>query len=192
MVYVLIAARIITSAVLFGAGVSKLVTGVDKFSIDIAGYRLLPEATTVFAAVSIIGAEILIGVAQLIGFAQPIPSLVASTLLLIFSLAVASVLLRGLDVSCGCFGERSKKVSSISLARNLVLMCVAITAIWAPGFIGSSTTELQQGRLRQNGIGAAVAIAVALLLIVARTIVGLYRITAESVHRNRITEPEAN
>jgi putative oxidoreductase len=55
---------------------------------------------------------------------------VAVVLLTIFTLFLAYLLLRGIDVSCGCFGAKaSSSVSSIDLVRNVFLFVLAAAAV---------------------------------------------------------------
>lgn len=49
----------------------------------------------------------------------------AALLLAVFSAALVSVLVRGIQVPCNCFGTSNKTVSSVSVWRNIALLLFA-------------------------------------------------------------------
>jgi hypothetical protein len=52
-------------------------------------------------------------------------------LLAVFTAAVAAVLMRGIDIECGCFGTGSGPVSWLTLLRNLGLLGAAVLLVIA-------------------------------------------------------------
>ena len=60
---------------------------------------------------------------------------VVAGMLLVFTLALGSVLVRGLPVECGCFGGLfgEMKVTWANIARNLVLAACAVAVAIAGG-----------------------------------------------------------
>jgi len=74
---------------------------------------------------------------------QPIGLLLVLLLLLLFTGALVSVLVRGLQVSCGCFGTNEHLVSSTSLVRNVgLIVCCAGSFLYS-----SAAHSVGQGSL---------------------------------------------
>lgn len=70
--------------------------------------------------------EISIGVLLLLPASRIVVAWVAVVLLLVYSLLIASSLLRGLDMECGCSGPLARqRLSPWLLVRNSVLLTVA-------------------------------------------------------------------
>jgi hypothetical protein len=120
-----------------GIGGLFLYTGVIKlvdpaaFAIEISNYQILPSLAPHGAAM-LPALEVVLGLALLAG---PRPWARASALgtgglMLIFTLAVVSVVSRGVNISCGCFGAGSGPVTLLTVARDVALLaaCVLIYA----------------------------------------------------------------
>ncbi|RPI32478.1 MAG: hypothetical protein EHM52_00240, partial [Actinomycetota bacterium] len=67
-------------------------------------YRILPLALVNLVALTLPWVEMLTGLCLLGGLGVPGAGAVASGLAATYSIAIASVLMRGLDLDCGCFG----------------------------------------------------------------------------------------
>lgn len=91
-------------------------------------FQLLPKAFEWTAAVSILGLELLIILllfqSQLAAFG------LASALFILFSIALASTLFRGIPVSCNCFGNSQHAISQIDLFRNFGFLLCAGSGGW--------------------------------------------------------------
>jgi putative oxidoreductase len=125
-------------ALRLGLGALFVVAGALKwrdpsgFAQEIANYRLLPDLA-VSLAIVLPGIEVLAGAALLAG---PLPwrRAGAGAIMVItaaFTVAVFSAVVRGLDISCGCFGAGSGRVSWLTVARNLALLASAAGLVWA-------------------------------------------------------------
>jgi hypothetical protein len=100
---------------------SKLRT-FSQYVNTINDFRLLPESFTRLAAVLVLISELLI-VLFLFKW-QVIAFCLASMLLLIFSAAFASVLVRNIQTTCNCFGTSQHPISQVDLFRNFgFLLC---------------------------------------------------------------------
>ena len=92
-------------------GLLFIVSSLDKivdpsaFSGSVANYGLLPSWMPTIIATILPWVELLCGFAVLFGVFLRGSSLLLSAMLAIFTLAVMSALLRGLDISCGCFTQ---------------------------------------------------------------------------------------
>ena len=123
---ILLLLRIGLGALLAWAGAVKL-GDASQFAVEITNYRFLP-ALAPWLAVMLPGVEIATGLALLVG---PRPwlraaSLVATLLLLAFTVAVTQVVLRGINIQCGCFGGDSGPVTWLTVLRDVGLLGAAV------------------------------------------------------------------
>lgn len=88
------------------------------FAKIIDNYRILPLVTVNLLAIFLPWLELIIGVCLILGIARNGSSFILSGMILVFILAIGSVLIRGLDISCGCF-TTSSEGDPIALKRLL-------------------------------------------------------------------------
>ncbi|WP_052547182.1 MauE/DoxX family redox-associated membrane protein [Enhygromyxa salina] len=126
------AGRLIAGGVFIYAAALKLVDPV-AFAQDIANYQAFPYWTWNLAAAVVPVVELLGGLALIIGFKRRAGSVVLGALTLAFIGLILSVIVRGIDLSCGCFGEatQSSAVGWPMLLRDVALL-VAIVAAYLP------------------------------------------------------------
>jgi len=119
------------------AGVHKLGDR-DRFRGILGAYAILP-ARTLTAAVFAIGVlELATAILLLVPMARGLGATLASALLALYALAMASALVRGhYLIDCGC-GESPETVSWLLVARNTVL--AALAAPTATGLTGRGTS----------------------------------------------------
>ena len=118
----ILALRLGLGALLVTAGVLKL-RSPALFATEIANYQLLPSLAPYLAA-TLPTLEIVVG-AGLILFPltwRRAATAVAVTLFGTFSIAVGSAYLRHINIACGCFGDASGPITTLTLVRNLVLL----------------------------------------------------------------------
>lgn len=73
--------------------------------------------------------------------------LVATVLLVVFSLAMALGIVRKLPIACNCFSADKEQISTYNVARNVVLL-----AISGVGFMISISTDARDIRLDYPGL----------------------------------------
>jgi hypothetical protein len=97
------------------------------FQQTIANFALVPKKLHRPVAWLCLGAEVLVVLLMLPGGLFLLSGYVlAGLMLLAFSLAMASVLLRRLSTTCSCFGPSTQPIKPIDLVRNAgFLICVA-------------------------------------------------------------------
>lgn len=95
----------------------------SAFARSVADYGLLPSWMPAIIATVLPWVELLCGFAVLFGVFLPGSSLLLSTMIFIFTLAVMSALLRGLDISCGCFTQdpAAGRIGWIKVLQNASL-----------------------------------------------------------------------
>ncbi|MEO7039422.1 MAG: MauE/DoxX family redox-associated membrane protein [Candidatus Elarobacter sp.] len=128
--------RVLIGAVFVVAGFSKA-GHADVFAAQIAGFRLLPQLVIAPLALVLPYLEMLLGGYLIVGLFTRTSAWIAVVLLGAFDAAIASAVVRGLTISCGCFGPNDTTVTSwAEVARDAVLVVLAaIVALRAPGML---------------------------------------------------------
>ena len=125
-------ARAIVAAVFLYAGASKL-SAPDAFADAIGRYRLVPRLVAEALAFYLPWLEIACGAGVLWSRLRAGALAVASTLAVLFALAVASALARGLDIDCGCFGAQEtagRRPLALSLGFDMILAAACVALGW--------------------------------------------------------------
>jgi putative oxidoreductase len=114
-------ARIAIAGVFLWASLPKLADP-GAFAADVQNYRVLPDALVGHAALFVPAFELVVAIGLLLPRYQRGAALIATSMLAIFSLAMAQARLRGIDLSCGCFGAAFEaKVSWLTVIRSAAL-----------------------------------------------------------------------
>jgi putative oxidoreductase len=93
------------------------------FAVEIHNYQLFPALAPVLAA-ALPGVELAAGLAILAGPRAWVRAgaLACAALMLVFTVAVGSVVARGINISCGCFGAGSGPVTWLTILRDVALL----------------------------------------------------------------------
>jgi len=111
------------------AGVIKAIDPL-RFAIDMDNYKMLPWAIGVRLAFYLPWLEMLCGLALILRFFYRGGLFILSALTSIFIAASIITKVRGLDITCGCFGHASKNWSfTPHLALDFVIL-VSLIALW--------------------------------------------------------------
>jgi len=111
------------------AGVLKILDPV-QFANDIDNYKTLPWFASVRLAFYLPWLEILCGLALVFRFLYSGGLSILTGLIVIFVGATVAAKVRGLDITCGCFGHASQHWSFIQhLAIDLAILA-ALIALW--------------------------------------------------------------
>ncbi len=101
------------------------------FAKAIHNYRLVPWALLHPWANFLPVLELTAGAALVLGLARRGAALVLGGLTLVFIVAIASALVRGLDISCGCFNtDAGHGVGLDLLLRDLVLLAACLPPLF--------------------------------------------------------------
>jgi uncharacterized membrane protein len=138
---------IVLAFVFAGAAVPKLIDP-GTFAADIENYRVVPAALVGFAALFMPAFELAIAFALVWPRYQRGAALLATGLLLVFAAAMAQARMRGIDLSCGCFGAAfESKVSWMTVARSLFLAGLGVAPVlWPPLSAAAHTNLTPQSR----------------------------------------------
>lgn len=162
-----LALRFLIGFVLLTAALPKLVA-LSEFERAVSDYRLLPAVAVRPAAHAIPILEGLVGLGMLVGIYLEAFSLAASVLLLGFALAVATNLLKGRRIDCGCRGNATPtQIGWAVVAVDLVLcVCGVVAGLLRPGVLALPLghQHLASSTLTSwNGVAILLAVALALL-----------------------------
>ena len=127
------AGRLITAAVFLIAGAHKLLDPA-AFAEDIANYQAFPHWSWNLAATIVPVTEVLCALALLVDVKRRAAVIVLGSLTVAFIGLIASVIVRGINLECGCFGEAAEAsiVGWPLLLRDLALLLAIIAAYLPP------------------------------------------------------------
>ena len=126
--------RVVLGGIFVVAGASK-VGHAAEFAQQIAAFRLLPQPVIAPMALVLPFFEILLGGYLVIGLFTRVAAWVAAALLLAFDVAIASAVVRGMTLNCGCFGTHDTTVTTwAEVARDAIFVLLAVfVALRPPG-----------------------------------------------------------
>ncbi len=117
--------RLALGIVFFYAGIEKIIAP-REFAIAIYNYRLLPDWAVNMLAVMLPWLEVFLATGLIAGIYVRGASLISALLFLTFAIALAINLVRGLDISCGCFGAQSGNINWFYLVRDSSLLAISV------------------------------------------------------------------
>jgi uncharacterized membrane protein YphA (DoxX/SURF4 family) len=126
---------------LFIFAASMKLQDIQGFAFSVAAFDIFPKSAdhlTRLVAFAVPWAELLAGLLLILGLWTRAASAILSVLLLAFIAGIVSVMMRHLQVSCGCFGRFevpcTGPVGPCHIARNSVLLAVSLFVFWmGPG-----------------------------------------------------------
>jgi putative oxidoreductase len=126
-------ARICVAGVFLYAALPKLFDP-GAFAADVQNYRVLPEQLVGHVALFVPAFELIVALGLLLPAYQRGAAVLATSMLLVFSVAMAQARMRGIDLSCGCFGAAFEaKVSWLTVTRSAGLSLLASVPLLFPG-----------------------------------------------------------
>ena len=114
------------AALFIYAGVGKIVNPAD-FVEDIDNYRILPYLLVSIAAIILPWLEVISGISLIWGKFRTGALFIILGLSVLFLIAISSALIRGLDISCGCFSANNEatRIGLLKFVENILLLCAA-------------------------------------------------------------------
>lgn len=119
--YVVLATSIAMAAIFTYAGIDKI-RDPQSFADSVAGFAILPAVLINLLALGLPPFEIASGLMLLGPWTRRVGALAIAVLSIIFFTALASALLRGLTLDCGCFGTGAPSRSRMWLELGLDVM----------------------------------------------------------------------
>lgn len=148
-----VAVRLAVGGIFLVSGLAKLADPV-RFLLTLREFRLLPGVAESFLAVYLPWLEFLLGLCMVVGVLHRTSALLIAGLNGVFVAAIASVIARGIEVDCGCFGLLADVLHLPDLAdgkaivRNLVLIGLCVYVFRSRSSAG--TLEGYLARARQG------------------------------------------
>ena len=147
--------RLIVGGIFLISGIAKIADPV-RFLLTLREFQLLPGALESFLAVYLPWLEFLLGLCVVLGVLHRTASLMIAGLNGFFIIAIGSVMARGIEVDCGCFGLLADALHLPDLAdgkaivRNLVLMGMCVHIFRSESLTGTVEGYIARSRLRER------------------------------------------
>lgn len=122
---------LLVAAIFIYAGVVKAIDPVE-FANDIDNFKILPWPVSVALAYYLPWLEIFSALGLVFRFLYRGALAILTASIVVFTLAIIAAKVRGLDITCGCFGHASQHWSFPShLATNLSILAALLALIFA-------------------------------------------------------------
>lgn len=117
--------RIILAAVFLYAGTLKIMNPAE-FAAEIENYQMLPYVLVSLMAIILPWIEVICGVLLLVGAWLKPAGFLVLLMNVVFIVAISVAMLRGLDISCGCFSIHSSQVGLHKIIEDLAYAGMAL------------------------------------------------------------------
>jgi uncharacterized membrane protein YphA (DoxX/SURF4 family) len=117
--------RIALGGIFVYAAYVKLREPWQLFALAIDSYRMLPLWAVEWAARTLPWIELVIGLALIVGRGLRVTATITSAVLLVFIGALVRAKLKGMEISCGCFGN-SEPLTWWTVARDSSMLVVSL------------------------------------------------------------------
>jgi len=124
--------RVFLGGVFVIASLDKIVDPA-AFAVSILNYKVVSVTPALVIATVLPWAELLCGLGLLLGLYPRGSSLLAASMLAVFTVLMGSALLRGLDISCGCFSQDPSvgRIGGARIAEDAGLFILSIFSYYA-------------------------------------------------------------
>lgn len=145
---VILAARLVLGSVFIIAGVEKIANP-DAFAKAINNYQLLPYGALNAMALVLPWLEVLAGTFLVFGVRLRASAAITAAMLVVFIVAIASAMARGLSIDCGCFSQGSAAAEPVGwkkIAEDVALLILAVqifAAAWKEEILPFSFESLR-------------------------------------------------
>ena len=112
----------------------------ERLAIAARAYKLLPVSLTNLFALVLSWSEMLAGIMLLFGVQTRKAAAAVFLLLVMFTIAIATTIVRGLAIDCGCFSnEGGSQTGYLLILRNIFLITASLIVMrFETGFLGLS------------------------------------------------------
>lgn len=111
------------------AGVEKIIDP-KQFAQSIKYFQMVPLSLVNAMALILPWWEVAAGVAILTRSWRRVGTWLILLMLIVFTIAIAAAVSRGLNISCGCFGKGSGKAGYSKLAENMGMIAATALVLW--------------------------------------------------------------
>jgi uncharacterized membrane protein YphA (DoxX/SURF4 family) len=119
--------RVVLGALFIYSSMDKI-ANMSDFAGIILNYKILPVQIVNLLAIFLPWLELVIGLCLVIGKFERASLLIYSSMLVIFIIALSQALIRGLDISCGCFSVEPSTTSEVWLriTEDIVMLFFSV------------------------------------------------------------------
>ncbi len=118
--WILFFMRMVIGGVFSSSALTKIMAP-QALADAITGFEIIPESIALEAAIMLIWLELICGTFLLFGLWARASVIVITGMLTLFEIGLISVVIRGIEVNCGCFGQFSEmQVGWAAIIRNMV------------------------------------------------------------------------
>ena len=118
--------RVVLGAIFIYASWHKIMDP-EEFARSIINYRIVPAESVNLLAIVLPWMELVCGLLLLLGLFTGGSILVVAFMMTVFLVAMGSALVRGIDISCGCFSsDGTDRINILFLIRDIVLFAFAL------------------------------------------------------------------
>jgi uncharacterized membrane protein YphA (DoxX/SURF4 family) len=130
--YLTLATRLALGGMFIFAGAAKL-GQLAEFATLVEAYRILPHSLAQIYGFTIPGVEVAVGIFLVAGLFLRLSASVSILATISFIIAKSVALSRGMNLTCGCFGETAVMLSSQTLALDFVLLALGFQILFRKG-----------------------------------------------------------
>lgn len=132
--YLVLLARMLLGGVLLVAAIDKTADPA-AFAASIDNYKIVAHSTSLVIATVLPWLELLCAFAFLFGVSVRGSAMLTFVMIAVFTIAVCTALVRGLDISCGCFTQdpSAQKIGWTKVAENLGLIALSGYLLFSDG-----------------------------------------------------------
>ena len=125
-------ARLFLGALFIIASLDKI-ADVNAFASSILNYKIIGESQALLVATILPWLELFCGLGLIIGIFPKTSAFFITAMLVTFTVLVASAMLRGLDISCGCFTQdpTAGKIGWQKIFENCGMIVLGLFLIFA-------------------------------------------------------------
>lgn len=119
--------RVLLGGLFVFSGVMKIMD-VQQFAYAVRAFKIIgDEALIAHVAFTLPWTEVFVGTALVLGLRTRAAATLLTAMLLVFCGAIVSVIVRGIDAKCGCFGRLlGDEIGWATVGRNGVLLAVTL------------------------------------------------------------------
>lgn len=101
------------------------------FIYTVSSYHILPPFAAGIVGLLLPYVQITVAVCIGLGFADSVALRIGALLFMVYTCAQLSVLLRGIDVECGCFGFASSRISATSVSLPFLFFAACLFLLYS-------------------------------------------------------------
>jgi uncharacterized membrane protein YphA (DoxX/SURF4 family) len=132
---IILLARVFLGGLFIVASLDKIANP-DTFAASIINYKIVGSVLAMIIATILPSLELLCGLCLILGIYPRASAILITLMLFSFTLLVLSALLRGLDISCGCFTQDpgASKIGYYKILENAGLMLLGLYLVFVRNY----------------------------------------------------------